>query len=116
MKEHIKNVNNGWRTRVNVSLEVQQSTLLAARFKDFCFAAKMPRVFTTNAPNPHEFHSGLPHGPWSSSNAARQRLAPNIKAAFKRAYFAHVAQPMVPRSAQESHHKARRVGEVAVDG
>ena len=65
-------------------VEVQQSSTLPARFKDFCFAANVPRVFTTNAVSPNCFHSGLPVDPWHISNRARCALGSKIKAVFKR--------------------------------
>ena len=91
--------------------KVQQSTSLAARFKDFSLAANMPRLFTTNAANPHEFHNALPVDPWGITNAARVALCRNVKAAFKRSCFAQVTHCVVPSDIRQSHNKSRRLAQ-----
>ncbi len=93
-------------------LEVQQSSTLQARLKDLCFQPNTPRVFTSNAVNPSEFHKGLPPDPWGMSAVARRGLCSNVKAAFKRCCFAHVARLLVPDDARASHNKHRRVGDM----
>ncbi len=92
-------------------MEVQQSSSLSARFKDFSFAANVPRIFTSNAQNPKEFHSALPANPWSLTNQQRCALPASIKAAFKRTCFALVSHPMVPDDIRAARSKARRIGD-----
>ncbi len=93
-------------------LEVQQSSTLQARFKDLCFQANTPKVFTPNAANPSEFHKGLPPDPWGMSAVARRGLCPSVKASFKRCCFALVTRLLVPQDARAARSKHRRVGGV----
>ena len=92
--------------------EVQQGTSLTARFKDFTFPTSTPRIFTSNAMNPQQFHSGLPRDPWNATSAQRRGLGAHVKAAFKRACFAVVTEPLVPSDIRESYNKHRRTGDV----
>ncbi len=93
-------------------LEVQQSSTLQARFKDLCFQPNTPRVFTSNASNPSEFHKGLPPDPWGMSPVARRGLCSNVKASFKRCCFALVTRLLVPEDARAARHKHRRAGDM----
>ena len=92
--------------------EVQQSSTLQARYKDLCFQPNTPRLFTSNAANPSEFHKGLPPDPWGMSPVARRGLCSNVKAAFKRCCFALVTHLLVPEDVRAAHHKHRRVGDM----
>ena len=92
--------------------EVENSTTMPARFKDFPFPANMPRIFSSNAKNPHTFHSALPVDPWSLSDEQRTRLDCDVKAAFKRSCFAMATRLMVPGDARGLRQKTRRVGDV----
>ncbi len=93
-------------------LEVQQSSALQARLKDLCFQPNTPKVFTSNAANPSEFHKGLPPDPWGMSAVARKGLCSNVKATFKRSCFAHVSHLLVPEDVRAAHNKHRRVGDM----
>ena len=90
--------------------EVREGSGLQARFKDFNFCANTPKIFTSNAMNPSEFHHNLPSDVWTMSPERRRGLPPNVQAAFKRACFALVEHSLVPLEVQESHNKARRLG------
>ena len=89
-------------------MEAKDGSSMKARFADFVFPANSPRIFTSNALNPNDFHSALPVDPWNMTQAARIALAPNVKATFKRACFAVVTHPMVSYEVSESHAKSRR--------
>ena len=90
-------------------MEAKDGSSMKARFTDFVFPANSPRIFTSNALNPNDFHSALPVDPWSMTQAARIVLAPNVKATFKRACFAVVTHPMVSYKVSEPHATSRRI-------
>ena len=90
-------------------LEVTQSSSIHARFKDLVFAADQPRIFTANASNPKGWHKALPADPFfSGSDADRQALDFNVKAAFKRCCFAFVGHSLVSQGARDQHQQVRR--------
>jgi hypothetical protein len=87
--------------------EVEQTSSLQARYKDFNFSTQQPRIFTSNAMSPQGWHPGLPHDPWSCSDEARYRMDAHIKAVFKRTCFAHVGRNLVSQAVRDTYHDAR---------
>jgi hypothetical protein len=87
--------------------EVEQSSSLQARYKDFSFSVDQPRIFTSNAMSPQGWHGGLPLDPWSCSDAVRFGYDAHIKAVFKRSVFAYVPRNMVSQAVRDVYQAAR---------
>ena len=81
-------------------------------FKDCCFPANVPRVFTRNATSPEDFHGELLARPWGVSDEARCSWGAGVKAVFRRAWFALVEPSMVSGKVRAEHQKRRRSGDV----
>ncbi len=70
-------------------------------------ATEQPRIFTSNAMTPQGWHGGLPHDPWSCSDAVRFGYDAHVKAVFKRCAFAYVPSNMVSQAVRDVYHAAR---------
>ena len=88
--------------------EVANKVTLHARFKDIVIDENEPRLFTSNAMNPQEWHDGLPEKVFDNSDVVRAGLSPGIKAVFKRVCFAHVKKPLVSDDMRKAFDLKRR--------
>jgi hypothetical protein len=101
---------------VKLLCEVTQSSTVHARCKDISFATDQPRMFTSNALNPYDWHDGLPAGVFNVTPAQRLSYSPNVKAAFKRIAFAFVPCSLVPAAVRTQHQQARLGGGASSSG
>jgi hypothetical protein len=74
--------------------EVFNKSTINARNGDIDMHPGMPKLCTTNATSPHEWHGDLPEDVLTMSPEARMALSPKIKAVFKRCVFARVVDPL----------------------
>ena len=99
---------------VKLLCEVVQSSNVHARNKDLAFSTDQPRIFTSNAMVPNEWHHGLPIGVFEATALHRCSYSPNVKAAFKRISFAFVPRSLVNAEIRSRHVSARRSSHHAV--
>ena len=88
--------------------EVGTTSTLHARFRDIVIDENEPRCFTSNATTPHDWHDGLPHDVFLTSDILRRAYSPGVKAVFKRAVFAHVQSSIIPDELRNSYTIKRR--------
>jgi len=88
--------------------EVTNKVTLHARFKDIVLDENEPRLFTSNAMNPHDWHDGLPKKVFDSADAVRMEYSAGIKAVFKRVCFAHVKRPLISEDMRKAFDLKRR--------
>ena len=98
-------------------LEVLSATSIHARCKDVHMQAGMPRIITTNATTPKEWHFEIPQGILDMDPAERFTLDPNIKAIFKRCSFCVVPAPLYSMQARYDGQAQRRAraGQIMAD-
>jgi len=88
--------------------EVEGTTTTDGRNNDIVFKSDQPRIFTTNAMCPFDWHAKLPGDIWVMSAASRALLQPDVKAVFKRCVFAVVASGLIPQAVRVSFAESRR--------
>ena len=93
---------------VKTIVEVQQSTTIAARFRDIKLDENQPRTFTTNALVPNEWHDSIPKDVFETSDVVRAAYDAHIKAIFKRTCFAVVTRSLISDDMRRAYDSKRR--------
>ena len=88
--------------------EVSKKSTISARNCDIIMAAVMPKIITTNATTPHEWHPDLPQTVWDMDVDERKSLSTKVKAVFKRYMFCEVNVPLYNIAAGADAALARR--------
>jgi hypothetical protein len=83
--------------------EAAETSSLDGRCKDIVFAYPQPKLFTSNAASPHEWFNALPIDIFVQTDAQRLALHADVAAVFKRCYFLHVTNCMIPQSVHDRH-------------
>lgn len=79
---------------------------LSARYSDVHFAPMMPRIFTSNDSDPHNFHPAFPAGLFEMSNDAVLALDDHIKALLKRFAFCKIENSLIPAAISDEFVQA----------
>lgn len=88
-------------------LTVSEATTIDARFSDIQLSVDQPRIITSNAMNPSDWHRSLPADLYSvMSMQVRLGLDPDAKAVGKRIAWACVSESLIPQSVRDAY--ARR--------
>ena len=82
--------------------EAAETSSLDGRCKDIVFAYPQPKIFTSNAASPHEWCSDLPIDIFVQTDAQRLAQHANVAAVFKRTFFLHVTECMIPQSVRDA--------------
>lgn len=67
----------------------------------------VPKMVTTNAANPHEWHPDIPEGFWDMSTAEK-KVGNSVMAIFKRTAWCMVGLPLYDNGDQREAKVARR--------
>ena len=92
--------------------EVEDSSGINARNKDMSVPKGVPRIITSNATCPCEWHPLLPKDAWAISDAAVRACSHLVRGVFKRTAWCLIEQPLVHETARVGA-KARRRAEAA---
>jgi hypothetical protein len=76
--------------------EATNSTSVDGRGTDIAISFPQPKIFTSNAASPHEWFRELPTDIFLMTDDQRLTLHANVAAVFKRCFFLHVTQCMIP--------------------
>ena len=68
-------------------------------------AANQPRIVTANAMHPQEWHPLLPRNLYTTSDAARVAMEPDIKAIAKRIAWAYVGVSLTSPELCYAYHR-----------
>ena len=74
--------------------EVVNKSTINARNGDIDMPAGMPKLITTNAMTPGEWHPALPPNALTMTVEERKLLSPQVKAVFKRCIFLNIDAPL----------------------
>ena len=76
--------------------ESASSSTVDGRNSDITIHCPQPKVFTSNAASPHEWFQQLPPDIFVQTDAQRLALHANVAAVFKRCFFLHVTECLIP--------------------
>ena len=89
-------------------LEMDETTSVHARNNDILLPKGIPKIVTTNAREPHEWHPKLPKNFWSMSPEDRQAQPNLVRAVFKRTAWCVIEHPLFADEEQQAAKRARR--------
>ena len=75
------------------------------RNNDVSFHHNQPRIFTSNALSPHQWHRDLPYNVFSDDSVVRKTYYPDVKAVFKRVMFAEVQTCLISQAMRDEHQR-----------
>jgi hypothetical protein len=90
--------------------DVTETTSLDGRCKDIIFGCPQPRIFTSNAATPHEWFRELPPDIFVQTDAQRLAQHANVAAVFKRTFFLHITQCMIPQGVRDAFEAEKMAG------
>ena len=73
--------------------------------KDIQLAANQPRIVTSNAMNPNEWHPVLHPDLYSMDDRMRLTLSPDAKAVGKRTAWASVEVSLIPQAMRDAYNR-----------
>eukprot|EP00930_Biecheleria_cincta_P070326 TRINITY_DN57968_c0_g1_i1.p1 TRINITY_DN57968_c0_g1~~TRINITY_DN57968_c0_g1_i1.p1 ORF type:complete len:555 (-),score=71.38 TRINITY_DN57968_c0_g1_i1:27-1691(-) len=80
---------------------------MAGRYKEVHFAHTMPRIFTSNADDPHSFFRAFPENLENMTNEEVMRLSNDQLALVKRYTFCKLPRCVIPAALQAAHQERR---------
>jgi hypothetical protein len=90
--------------------DVIETTCLDGRMKDITFACPQPRIFTSNAATPHEWFHELPRDIFVQTDVQRLAQCANTAAIFKRTFFLHVTECLIPPAVRAAFEAQKLAG------
>ncbi len=87
------------------SIDLQAT--LDARNKDIQLSINQPRIMTANAMNPSEWHPLLPYDLYTTDDATRLAMHPDVKAIGKRIAWAYVGVSLIPQAMRDEYNRRR---------